>query len=306
MQHFKYASLKKLQFCPEVSFFRTFIKSNIKFLFTYPKSIYYSQRYNMGEKFLLRDPNLFPYLYNHTLNEQERNSPLNFSLSLLTATNESFILKYPNLKQNAFSISNINKVHEEFKRNFSNLNSLIIARSEDRENLNLPVAVYSRMLYASTLANSGSQSQKLYLDKNGFELCVEKFLEKIEYSDSESIAYVMFALSHFENYNINIWNLLKNSLFEKFFVPEFSQVSPKEPHVFRYEDVNVKSAESDLLDEFGNKIFIHGYFSVFLAYMSLMKANSNGVNCQEAINNLNRRFPNIKEDIQKFRASMFE
>jgi hypothetical protein len=308
MQHFKYASLKKLQFCADTAFFRTFIKSNIKLLFTYPKSIYYSQRYNMGEKFLLRDPNLFPYFYNQKLTAQEENNPLNISLSLLTATNESFVLKYPNLKPNAFSITNINNVHEQFKKNFANLNSLITTRSEDRDNLNLPVAVYSRILYASTLANSGSQNDnhKLYLDQVGFEMCVEKFLEKIEYSDSDSIAYVMFALSHFENYNTNVWNLLKNSLNEKYFMPEFSQVSPKEPHVFRYEDVDVKTAESDLLDSFGNKIFIHGYMPVFLAYTALMKANSNGVNCVEAINNLNGRFPNIKEDIQKFNASMFE
>ena len=304
MQHFKYASLKKLHFIPEISFLKTFLRSNIKQLFTYPKSIYYSQRYNMGEKFLLRDPNVFPYFYNNLLNEQEESSPLNSSIGLLVSTNESFVLKYPNLKENAFSISNINKVQEEFKKNFQILNNLITLRSDDREKLDLPVVVYSRILYASTIANS-SEKNKINLNQENFELCVEKFLEKIEFSDSESIAFVMFALSHFGNYNNKYWDLLKNSLEGKFFVPEFSQVSPKEPHVFRYEDADMKTGQSDLLDNFGNKIFINGYMPVFLAYSALVKANANGVDCGDAIKNLNGRFKNINEDVQNFNSALF-
>jgi len=306
MQHFKYATLKKLHFYPEISYIKTFLKSNIKQLFTYPKSIYYSQRYNSGEKFLLRDVNTFPYFYNINHNEQENSSPLNSSIYLLTATQETLVLKYPNLKQNAFTNANIKKVNEIFNQHFRSLNNLIITRSDDKEKLNLPVVIYSRILFASTIANSRSKGNNTTLDQEGFELCLEKFMEKLEYADSESIAYVMFALSHFGNYNPETWNLLGKHLNDKFFVPEFSQVSPKEPHVFRYEDVDTKTADSDLLDILGNKVFIGGYLPVFLAYSSLTKAMGNGVECKDSLNNLSGRFPGIKEETEMFNTSMFE
>lgn len=305
MQHFKYSSLKNLHFFPEMSYLKTFVKSNIKMLFTYPKSIYYSQRYNAGEKFLLRDPNLYPYYYNIDLNQQENVSPLNSSISLLTATNETFILKYPNLKANSFSVSKINNVDTEFKNNFNTLNSLITNRLEDSENLDLPVVVYARILYAGVLANARGNSN-MALDQENFNLCLSKFIEKLEYADSESIAYVMFSLSHFGNFEANVWNLLGNALKEKFFIPEYSLVSPKEPHVFRYEDVDEKSGDSDLLDNFGNKIFVRGYMPVFLAYSALVKANGNGVDCGDYLRNMSGRFPNINEDVQSFDSAMFE
>lgn len=308
MQHFKYSTLKKLHFYPEISYIKSFLRSNIKQLFTYPKSIYYSQRYNSGEKFLLRDTNIFPYFYNIHTNQQEESDPLIHSISLLTSTNESFILRYPNLKPNAFNNSDANKVNEVFQQNFRQLNNLITTRSDDKEKLDLPVVVFSRILYAATIANSTSSltRKNLTLDQEGFELCVEKFLEKLEFADSESIANVMFSLSHFRNFESQIWELLCKALNEKLFVPEFTQVSPKEPHVFRYEDIDTKSAESDLLDAFGNKIFINGYLPVYLAYSSLKKASENGVNCEESLSNLSRRFSGIEKEIQNFNVFMFE
>lgn len=306
MQHFKYSSLKKLQFLPEISFIKTFLKSNIKSLYTYPRSIYYSQRYNAGEKFLLRDANLFPYYYNNHLNREEELEPLNQSIALLAATNESFVLRYPNLKQNAFSMPKVNEVYDNFRKNFSLLVNLLSTRSDDIDKLDLPVVVYSRILYASVIANSRSNSNKLNLGEEGFKVCIDKFMEKLEYADSESTAYVMFALSHFGYYDAETWRLLANSLNEKLFVPEFSLVSHKEPHVFRYEDVDNKFADSDLLDEFGNKLFIRGYMPVFLAYSALLNANGNGVDCQEAIRNIAGRFPNVNQDVENFNSSMFE
>jgi len=307
MQHYKYSTLKKLHINPDLSYIKQFLKVNIKFLFTYPKSIWYSQRYNAGEKFILMDTNNFPYFYNIAQYQKEALDPLNISLYLLTATTESYILKYPNLKPKTFSEKTIKKVSEIFRENFQNLNTLIKLRLEDHKNLDLPVAVYARILYAGVVANSNTevnQSEKNTINEDAYKFCLNSFVDKIEFADAESISMVMFSLSNFGIFDENIWKKLSDNLKNKSFAPEYTQVTYKSPHVFRYEDVDVNSIKSQYLDEFGNKLFVNGFLPVYQAFSSLNKAIENGVNVGDLINNLSRKFPQLKDEIHKFNASI--
>lgn len=312
MQHYKYATLKKLHISPDLSFLKQFLKANIKFLFTYPKSIWYSQRYNAGEKFILMDTNIYPYFYNYAQNQKESNDPLNISLYLLSATTESYILNYPNLKPNTFSEKTKKEVLEKFSENFQSLNSLINIRLEDQQKLDLPVAFYARILYAGVVANSNfaaaaaaaAQSAKKTINEEAYRFCLQKFLEKIEFADAECIAIVMFSLANFGVFEENMWSSLIGNLKAKSFAPEFTHVTNKTPHVFRYEDLDVKTVKSQCLDEFGNKLFLNGYLPVFQAYSALSKASENGVEAKDLLSDLVRRFPEIKDEVSLFNASI--
>ena len=303
MQHFKYATLRKLHINPDLSYLKLFLKSNIKFLFTYPSTIYYSQRYNAGEKFMLMDTNIFPYFYNPSTNQKENNDPINISLNLLTATTESYILSYPNLKHNSFSEKQKNLVTKKFNDNFKILNNIINIRSEDSEKLDLPVAVYARMVYSGTIANSGEKNKNSFTEEN-FIFCVKKFLEKIEYADTESLSLVIFALSNFSIYNKDLWEELIANLEGKSFIPEFTQVSPKAPHVFRYEEKKLGEIKSELLDEFGNLLFLQGYLPVYFVYTGLLKAEENGIECGRFLKEMLERFPGLDRNVEKFENSI--
>lgn len=307
MQHFKYATLKQLHINPDISYLKQFIKANIKFLFTYPKSIWYSQRYNSGEKFILMDTNNYPYFYNITQNQKEARDPLNMSLYLLTATTETYILNYPNLSKVVKSEKAIKEVSEKFTKNFSELNSLFNIRLEDQEKLDLPVAVYARTLFAGVVANSAFASVsngKNTINEEVYRFCLTKFLEKIEFADADSIAMTMFSLANFGVFEQNVWRSLIDHLKGKSFTPEFTHVTNKTPHVFRYEEVDTKQIKSQYLDQFGNKLYVNGYLPVFQAYFALNKAVENGVNAGDIINDLVAKFPEIKEEVQLFNASI--
>ncbi len=313
MQHYKYATLKKLHINPDLSFLKQFLQANIKFLFTYPKSIWYSQRYNQGEKFILVNTNIYPYFYNYNQNQKEANDPLNTSLYLLTATTESYILNYPNLKPNTFSEKTRKEVSEKFNQNFQALNSLInirLVEDQQQPKLDLPVAFYARILYAGVVANSNFASaaqgaaNKKTINEESYRFCLEKFMEKIEFADAESISIVMFSLANFGVFEENVWRSLIEHLKAKSFTPEFTHVANKTPHVFRYEDVDVKHVKSNYLDQFGNKLFLEGYLPVFQAFSSLNKALEKGVNAEDMINVLNSKFPKVKDEVHLFNASI--
>ncbi len=307
MQHFNYATLKKLHFSPDLSYIKQFVRANIKLLFTYPKSVWYSQRYNSGEKFILMDTNNYPYYYNFVQSQKELADPLNISLYLLTATNESYILGYPNLKPNTFSQKTMDKVSQKFLENFQSLNNLINIRLEDQEKFDLPVAVFARILYASNIANGNSeakQSGKNMINEEAYRLCLGKFLEKIEFADAEAISMVMFSLSNFGVFEETVWKTLIDAMNNKNFVPEFTIVTNKTPHVFRYEEIDAKSIKSQYLDDFGNKLFLNGYLAVFQAYSSIIKAHEKGVNCGDIITNLQNKFPELKDEVDKFNTSI--
>jgi len=307
MQHYKYATLKKLHINPDLSYLKQFLKANIKFLFTYPKSIWYSQRYNAGEKFILMNKNIYPYFYNTTQNKREANDLLNISLYLVTSATESYIMNYPNLKPNTFSEKTRKEVYDKFIESFQTLNTLINVRIEDQDKLDLPVAFYARVLYAGVVANSLSVADpntKNSISEEAYRLCLGKFLEKIEFADAESIALSMFSLANFGVFEENVWRTLIEHLKAKSFAPEFTYVSNKAPHVFRYEEVDTKEIKSQYLDDFGNKLFVNGYLPVFLAYSALNKAVKKGVNVGDMIVEIEKRFPEVREEVNLFNASI--
>lgn len=311
MQHYKYATLKKLHINPDLSYLKQFLKANIKFLFTYPKSIWYSQRYNAGEKFILMDTNIYPYFYNSAQNQKEANDPLNTSLHLFSATTESYILNYPNLKPNTFSEKTKNQVSVKFNENFQSLNSLINIRLEDQQKLDLPVAFYARVLYAGVVANSNFAASahsgnegKHTINEESYRFCLGKFMEKIEFADAESISIVMFSLANFGVFEENVWRNLIDNFKGKCFAPEFTHVSNKTPHLFRYEDLDIKEIKSQYLDQFGNKLFLNGYLPVFQAYSALSKAVEQGVNADDIVKDLVQRFPEIKDEVEIFNAAI--
>ena len=79
MQHSFYGKLNKLYRNPSITYISKFLNTNIKTLFTFPKTIWYSLRFNSGEKFILTNTELYPYKYDVILTEEQKNEPIRLS-----------------------------------------------------------------------------------------------------------------------------------------------------------------------------------------------------------------------------------
>ena len=94
MKHTKYSILRSLYINPDISYIKQFLFSNIKTLYTYPKSIWYSLRLNSGEKFMLHNPNIYPYTYNGRYSNEIDNEPVNQANKLNANLGELEVISY--------------------------------------------------------------------------------------------------------------------------------------------------------------------------------------------------------------------
>jgi len=263
MQHYKYSVFKRFYGSPEIGFLKTFFSANIKTLYTYPKSIWYSLRYNSGEKFLLNNVNLYPYKYNDVYRVQELDlEPV--GLSNRTHSNISELDTFRYIQSSGYinstmSIREMNSNVETLKESVNTaLTELVNIIRFGGENINLPAAVSARILYAlakdSQLGFRSPNSHKL--EEDDVRNLLSCFTKKIEYADGESLQNVIYALEKSNNYNKELWTTLLNEIKNRQFQCEFTLVSNKAPFLFRYQKNN--AFQTDLVDDFGNHLFFRG------------------------------------------------
>jgi hypothetical protein len=295
MQHKRYGLLNSLY--PTSGFLKKLFKANIKTLQTYPKSIWYSLRYNNGERFLLHDQSIYPFNYDTKITQEQESEPVRLSTKLLANINELWNLNYINSygekEKTSFGKNYKNQLCDSLKETYLHLYKIIEYNRKD-ESLDLPAAVYARILYASsiisTLKNSKdgdlffSQNENNIFDKNVLNIVLQKFLQKVEYADADSLASVMYALTKFKHFQNEVWTKLIHNLQGKKFTPEFTLVQPKLPFVFRYSEVTPKNLN------------IYYYSKgVFQADWALRESSRNGVDSAEGIKTFEQRF-NLKND----------
>lgn len=296
MKHYLYSPVSARSNFQIFNNIKKILKANIKTTWTYPKTIWYSMRYNSGEKFILQDKSLYPYNYDCGI-YQEKDS-VGLSTQLLCSIRDHkyyHYLRKTNEKNKQFL--DIKEIKKNYNNSFEELVLGYKYNSERSEKeFSMPCAVSARVLYGFTLS-SASENHKL--EKS----ILSHFFKKIEYADAESIAQVMYLLAHYNYFKPEVWGKLIEALRGKHFQPEFTAVASTLPHLFRYKEV--KKQGLSFLDSFGNSLFAEGYLHAFEAYHALSKAQASGqgVDAADLISDLEKRIPLLKskyEDFQKF------
>lgn len=263
MKHTKYSIFKALYHNPDISYIKQFFSANIKTLYTYPKSIWYSLRLNYGEKFMLHNPNIYPYTYNGKNDNEIDNHPVNRASKLNANLGELEVITYLLRTRNESYLKTklpryLNESRTEADSTYTELVRMInLINSSD---LDLPVYVYSQVMYGYNLNSKYKFNTSTDItDKNDV---VTKFMSKVEYASAEAATNAMAFLVNTNNFDNNVWNKLLQSFASKEFVPEFTQVSNKTPFLFRYKEVDNKELKNFLLDEVSNNMFLLGKICV--------------------------------------------
>jgi hypothetical protein len=260
------------------------LRTNVKTVFTYPKTIWYSLRYNAGEKFILTNQELYPYKYDTNLTEEQNNEPVRVSTTLLVAAKELQLIEYLDEK-----IAKAKR--EEIKDYFlTSFNELYYINHLNKE-LDLPVAVFARILYAYVLIKDNNYD--VNVDTATLDAIVDKFIKKVEFADAESISQVMHYLAYVKNTKVD-WNILMAELKKKHFLPEFTKVTNSDPHVFRYVEVDNDDLKKTNFGEIGNKLYVLGLKPVFDAYKAC-KTVGDRINTSSAIKDLESRFKELSD-----------
>lgn len=256
MKHLNFAFFKELGYNPTLTTIRLLAKTNIRTLFSFPKSIWYSMRYNMGEKFLLHNPYIYPYRYNADTQGEEAHQPLNLARKLDKKVEEKFIHSYA-LKTGStwakFVSKDQGKIIEEFNEIMNEV--LSVLKYNDVKTLDFPVFVSTRILLAIA---THENNESLDVNEEGLGKLQEMISAKLDLADAESLAYLVYSL---KKLNINNKDLLQRALDElsnKYFEFEFTLVNHKSPFYFRYEEVKKENIGSKALNNLGNKLFFQG------------------------------------------------
>ena len=279
----------------------------------FPKTIWYSLRYNAGEKFLLHVPYLYPYKYNVVVDMNKVKEPVNLSTKMTVGLENLQALYY---EKNVLNKPTAGKEgnESEFLKNFNFAFFELYKSFEyniENTKFDVPVAVSARTLYAAAYfgninafeGNTYKEIEASEIKSEVLEFILNKFVEKIQYADAELISQVLYSLSKFEHYPTDIWNRLIKELSTKAFEPEFTKVRPHFPLFYRYQEVKTESVISHYLDARGNELFLHGAKPVFEAYNSISRAayKNNSIQATEYLTYLEEKFPNfnLKENSLK-------
>jgi hypothetical protein len=267
-----------------------------------PKSVWYSLRYNSGEKFLQNTPYMYPYRYPLDINKSKEPVVLSNQLAnsidnFQAETYEKLNLENPELV----------KVQEEFVKIFNTSFYELYKSFEyntDNKNFDVPVVVSAKTLYGAAnfkIVNSTSNPFKKMefsdIKIQTLSFILDNFMKKLQYSDSESICQVLYTLDQFSYYHEQTWNKLINELKSRSFEPEFTKVKSIFPLYFRYKNVNPESLNSVFLDKNGNDLFIHGFKPLLEAKKALQKANTanNKIDSHDILKSFNEKFPQLND-----------
>ena len=284
MQHPTYGTLIKFYKNPITNYIAQFLRTNVKTLFTYPKTIWYSLRYNAGEKFILNNKELYPYKYDIVLTEEQKKEPVRVSTGLLVATKELQLIEYLEEK---IDKTKRDEIVDNLLQSFNEL-YYINHLSKD---IDLPVAVFARILYAYVLIKE--RNYETNAEVATLDAIVDKFVKKVEYADAESISQVLYYLAYFKNIKAD-WATLLSELKKKHFLPEFTNVKNSDPHIFRYVEVGREDMKKTNFGEIGNDLFIFGLKPVLDAY-NACKSMGERINTSSAIKDLESRFKHITD-----------
>ena len=275
-----------------------FLKANIRTTFTYPKTIWYSLRYNAGEKFILHSNILYPFKYDIDNSKSQDKEPVRLSTSLLTNLLEFQIQAY---KENNYTNEKSVKIlSTNFQNNLQELYKLFQYNREN-EKFDVPVAVPARVLYS--IANLNKIDTGIIInekfDKEVLQFMVNCFIKKIEFADSDSISQTLYAMNKLNLYeNEESWMRIIQALEGKNFEVEFTHVSPYFPLLFRYKEVEEFSRKNLFVNEIGNKLFIFGYKTLFEAYYAIKSATEKNekIHAEELLKNLKQKFGNLEQE----------
>lgn len=261
MKHTKYAISRGFYHNPDFKYLKQFFEANIRTLYFYPSSIWYSLRLNYGEKFMLYNPNIYPFTYDGANGNRYENQPVNLANKLSSNLTEyeivTYLLKTRTEEQVLKRLSrDIKVIKSEAESTYEELVKIINLVEEN--NIDLPVLTFSQIMNGFNIGNKYKINQSVVI-KDGNKL-INKFLEKIEYSSGEGVVNAMGYLYNTGNWDNNIWNQLISSLNTKEFFPEFTKVCNRSPFLFRYREVGEKDMKNILLDENSNQVFLLGTF----------------------------------------------
>lgn len=281
------ATVKQLYFNYPFQYIKLFFKTNIKTCFTNPKTIFYSQRYNNGEKFLLDNKLLYPYNYKLSTKNQEIDN-INLSYKIDALLQE---LNFYNLQSDNKNVASL------FNNKIDNIKSEIISHSSELlkyiryvnpSELDLPVAVIARILFCLSRSEK-LLNKSLCRDDEEFHQLIDSFLNKIRFSDAESLSLFLSSLSEKNISDISIWNKAFERLNEISFEPEFTKVTNANPHLFRY--VETTKEDSKNFSSLASLCYFEGWRGVYLTYNALEKAMSLGVvHSKETLDHFKKRF----------------
>ena len=193
--------------------------TNVKTVYTNPQTIWYSQRYNSGERFILHNES-FTIPLEEKISHEYLNTPLHLSQELEGKQFEYFPRLYE--KENSF------------QKNFDSLTKMF--RYADIQKLNESVAVYARYLYASTKVSSTPNEELM-------NLIFERFLEKIDLADVNCLLHGLEYINHSQNGKDKIETILRE-LSKRTLLIECTEVKMKYPHWFRYKESSLENSES--------------------------------------------------------------
>jgi hypothetical protein len=269
-----------------------------------PKTIWYSLRYNAGEKFILKSKHLYPYKYQFETLESD---PVLLSNGLMNSIENLQVFNF----QNKYMINKTEFSHEAtfkiFNNNFYELYKSYEYNIENKK-FDIPVAVSARTLYAISFFNTINFKKNAFIKINESELkdntidfILDCFFKKLTWADSENISQVIYFLAQTKRYDEKMWNSLIEALIKNEFEAEYTSVRTAFPLFFAYEENSKKDFESFITNEEGNEIFVRGMKTICEVYNSLLKVeNIKGINSQEMIKTLERKFPNLKNYNFKF------
>jgi hypothetical protein len=277
MKYNGYGNITKVYSNFWINYIKTVFLTNIRLAYWTPKkAILYSTRLQQGEKFLLQNKLLYPYDYSPSSLE-EANKPLNLSISLENSLFEAdLILNYSSSskaiilknKTTDFIISNIIEKANTLSK---------IVNAEDEKVLDLPVAVYARLIYAKTAGVLGKFN--LNVSNEAYEKSLRLFLKKLKFADSTSLSMVIFSLAHEGIKDSSTWTLLFEKLENTLFESQFTPVQNSSPHLFKYRELN--SLEKTQNTDFALMIISRG----------LEKAIHNNIlGADEAFKKMEKRF----------------
>lgn len=259
MKHTKYSILRSLYINPDISYIKQFLFSNIKTLYTYPKSIWYSLRLNSGEKFMLHNPNIYPYTYNGRYSNEIDNEPVNQANKLNANLGELEVISYlMKSRKESYLLSKLPRYLNESRTEASTTYSellRIINLSHGKET-DLPVHIYSQIMYGFNVNFKFKFNNDV--DIHHKENVISKFLSKIDYASAEAVTNAMGFLVNTKTFDNEIWSRLLTNFSCKEFVPEFTQVCNKTPFLFRYTEVDKKDLKNFMLDEISNQMYFLG------------------------------------------------
>lgn len=277
MKYNGFGSIAKLYSNFYLNYFKTLFQTNIRLAYWTPqKAILYSTRLFQGEKFLLQNKLLYPYDHSPKSNE-EANKPLSLSISLENSLFEADTFLDYLLEGEPKHIKD--KHSEQVLTNIVEKADILglTIQVEDESKLDLPVAIYARLIFAKVVGNIIKLDLKV--SDETFDKTLRLYLNKLRFSDSNSISMVIYALAFRGNRDPNVWKLLFERLGQVSFESEFTKVNNCSPHLFKYRELD--SIEKD---------YQSGDLALHLASVGLQKAVENKISgASEALSQLESR-----------------